>query len=160
MGSKADGANLQRIGPSVSVQNDVQDETPRSEVTMSLMTRRWEARGSHSVSALLLMHFTWAFPFDHTQSTELGESLLFCMTTVWLLFCYAFLSEFMTEAFIYFYLYAFPHLLSPYHVGDLNVSVNLSLTALQNGRERAQSPFTRGSSPWEEFAGLGRALRD
>lgn len=66
----------------------------------------------------------------------------------------------MTEVFIYFYLYAFPHLPSPYHVGDLNVSVNLSLMALQNGRETAQSPFTRGSSPGEESAGLGRALRD
>lgn len=44
-----------------------------------------------------------------------------------------------------------------YHVGDLNVGVHLSLTALQNGRGAAQYPFTRVSSPWEESAGLGRA---
>ena len=114
-----------------------------------------------SVSALLLICFTWAFPSDHTQGIEPGESLLFHMMTVWLFFCYAFLSlKLVTEVFIYFYLYAFPHLPSPYHVDDLNVSVNLSLTALQNGRETAQSPFTRGSSPREEPAGLGRALRD
>lgn len=47
-----------------------------------------------------------------------------------------------------------------YHAGDLNVGVHLSLAALQNGRGAAQSPFTRVSSPWEESAGLGRALRD
>lgn len=161
MGSKANGANLQRIGPSVSVQNDVQDETPSSEVTMSLMTRSWEAEEGHSVSALLLICFTWAFPSDHTQGVQPGESLLFRLMTVLLFFCYTFLSlKFMTEIFIYFHLYAFPHLPSPYHVGDLNVSVSLSLTALKNGRETAKSPFTRGSSPWEESAGLGRALRD
>lgn len=101
------------------------------------------------------------FPSDHTQGIEPHESLLFCMTTVWLFFCYTFLLlKLITEVCICFYLHAFPHLPSPYHVGDLNVSVNLSLTALQNSRETAQSPFTRGSSPWEESAGLGRTLRD
>lgn len=126
---------------------------------MSLMTRSWDAGEGHTVSALLLICFTSAFPSDHTQGIELGESLLFRMMTVWLFFYYAFLSlKFMTEIFIYLYFYAFPHLPSPYHVGDLNISVNLSLTALQNGGETAQSPFTRGSSPWEESTGLGSHL--
>lgn len=58
MGAKADGANFQTVGPSVSLQNDVQDETHSSEVTMSPMTRSWEAGEGHSVSALLLIHFT------------------------------------------------------------------------------------------------------
>lgn len=94
------------------------------------------------------------FGSDHREGREPGDSLLFHVMSVWL-FCYAFLSlKFMTEVFIYFNLYAFPH-----HVGDINASVNLSLTALQNGRETAQSPFTRGSSPWQESAGLRRSLR-
>lgn len=101
------------------------------------------------------MCFTWAFPSDHTWDMEPGEALLFGVTTV--LFCYAFK---IYDWRIYFYFYAFPHLPSLSQVGDLNVSVCLSLAALPNGREGAHSPFTKGLLTQEESAGMGEVLRD
>lgn len=119
------------------------------------VTRSCERGEGHSVPALLLVCFVWAFPSDHTQGMDPREALLLGVTTV--LFCYAFK---ISDWRIYFYLCAFPRLPSLSQVGDPNVSVCLSLSALQNVRETAHPPFTKGLLPQEESAGMGKALRD
>lgn len=60
------------------------------------VTRSCERGEGHSVPALLLVCFAWAFPSDHTQGMDPREALLLGVTTV--LFCYAFK---ISEVFIF-----------------------------------------------------------
>lgn len=116
-------------------------------------------RGGSLSVCIMPICFTWVFWFCPQRGWRARWFFAFpCNVSMTVLLCFSIIKIY-TEVFIYFNLYAFPHPPSPRHAGDINISVNLSLTALQNGREAAQSPFTRGSSPWQESAGQGRSLR-
>lgn len=109
----------------------------------------WE-RGGPSVPAFLWVFFTWASLSNHRAWSQVKLCFL-----VWQLCSSVMLLKFMID--IYFY--AFPHLPSLPQVGGLNVFVCLSLTALPDGREAAQSPHTKGLLTQAESAGMGKVLR-